>query len=1549
MKLEDAVHNVSDYPTLAALLAGHLDWEINAEATQDDVTFDWSGDELKLPKSSAQRLNGGIVRQLRLPVSNAPWGIFFVEFAQRNVYRTVLRQVLRGLVPRRRREANLPAWKHDNLLFICTTADYERFTFAHFSGDKSQTAKLATFGWRRGERHIRTLCEYNLPALRWPENDGQGAEAWVAAWSKAFDKEPLTRDFFKRFDAAIAEVQADLEKHQGFKSPEAYTRSQLLLERMIFLYFLQNRGWLNQQRDYLLSNFRSHRQRPNEFSYYHDFLEKLFWTLSSPKGSGGDRCPGIPFLNGGLFDDDEFAQTPVRRKQNPPLNIRNSTFARVFDEFLEAFNFTVREDTPLNQEVAVDPEMLGKVFESIVLHAEAADPDAIAPDKRKATGSYYTPRIVVHFICQEAIRQYLIARLPGESFTSGLAELMKIDASDGLDAEELRRLRDMIKPDEAAKILPLLAPKCCDPAVGSGAFPVGLLHELVNLRRVVQCVANGYVDPVRKDGREWLHKNKEEIIQDCLYGVDIQQQAIEICRLRLWLSLVVDYDLGVDAFAADATQFREKIDRISQLPNLEMNFRRGDSLHDYISGVPLVVHQQYAHRFTSDIEYIHKKGLQLHRAKKAEQKRKLRLDILERRLEMSRRVLEAELKEWQKEHSLISDTLFSDETATKAEKRKRIEQETERIQSALKKLTDDRKELDRLASRGFDNQFYPKLRRLEGADFDSPFNFAWQIDYADIFADRNGKPVSTILDEFAFVNELDQQASLLDRHEEAGGFDIIVGNPPFVTARNPNKRELYRERWKRVCSGKYQLVCPFFDLSFSVLLRPSGQLGFIVSNAFAKREFGKPLVEDFFSRIDLRNVIDCSGLMFPGHGTPTCIVIGRNQKSNPKTHIRVAATLPGGGDLRTPPEDSPLWQSLAEHFDEPGYTDSRIIVTDRPRNEMAKWPWNLDPGPEPTIEVIESTSTKRLRGFLAEDVGFMFVIGRNDIFMLASDVARRFHLSPDFLKQLNVGDEVRNFEFRGKQIVIFPYDQRTLTLIEFPLNSLEGQYFNLFRKELSDRPTFSGTFADDGRTPYQYHQLPVERAKNPLSIALAQIATHGHFVFDDSGAAFNEKAPLLKLPRNRDSLLHHLLAGLLNSSAALFWLKYKCFNKGAGEDEERDRFEYAGGKVQQLPVPPLIASSIEGKSNPLADKLTKSSRECWERGNVLSSLALKTLFEESAEAYHAWNSRLPGYVEPHKDIARAFTTSDELVEQLARAIKIRETLRSEMVARQEEMDWLAYEAYGLIDVVQAARLRDLVSSAFGNLSDSSQDNASQRLALRREQRPFCLWAAADDDFDRAVASIPDDWTDERKQLWKARLELIRDNAHIRRIEEPVYKRRWDEQWKVGNRWQCGQPAYDQEFIDAFTWWLSEKAEWWLEKKSRAGVATINGWASALWNDSRVQAAWSVAAEVIHRLDLWKREQKSKPTGSLPTLDTTPTAFSRFFKATVKEQTVPEGIPFAVPYEKIRVNVPAQVKKIRGKLNVPRERFRVNEDGLYRVASFDEVGSGGSPSESRPFE
>ncbi len=408
---------------------------------------------------------------------------------------------------------------------------------------------------------------------------------------------------------------------------------------------------------------------------------------------------GLPFLNGGLFDDDEFAQTHERKKDNPPLRVRNATVADVFENLLEAFNFTAHEDTPMDQDVAVDPEMLGKVFESIVLHAEAADPDAVAPDKRKATGSYYTPRIVVHFICRESLCQYLLPRLPeGKDWNRRLRAVLEIHASEGLDAEELTQLKTLLTPAEGRQILDFIRDlKCLDPSVGSGAFPVGLLHELVNLRRICEAAALGYVDPVRKHGNQWVHEQKAEIVENCLYGVDLQQQAIEICRLRLWLSLVVDYDLGCDPLNADGQTFRQAIRDISQLPNLEMNFRRGDSLLEMISGVHIRVTSGLLTGRSDEVRAIQDLGHKLHKARDAKKKKEFRLEILRRRFDLSRRVLEDE-KKLLRSGQQVGD-LFGGDEGSDAEKRRRAEAEIEQLDKALAKLVADRKELEKLATK----------------------------------------------------------------------------------------------------------------------------------------------------------------------------------------------------------------------------------------------------------------------------------------------------------------------------------------------------------------------------------------------------------------------------------------------------------------------------------------------------------------------------------------------------------------------------------------------------------------------------------------------------------------------------------------------------------------------------------------------------------------------------------------------------------------------------------------------------------------------------------
>jgi hypothetical protein len=253
----------------------------------------------------------------------------------------------------------------------------------------------------------------------------------------------------------------------------------------------------------------------------------FFWGLNNPRGDERDRegyeslrslIGQVPYLNGGLFEkeaDDETWFFP------------DEIVAKILNELIYRFNFTVAESTPMDVEVAVDPEMLGKIFEELVTG-------------RHESGSYYTPKPVVSFMCREAIKGYLKTALPGEQ------------------AEAVERFVDETNPadlrDPETVLTALRSVKACDPACGSGAYLLGLLHELLDLRAALFVSRN--VDA------QTVYERKLEIIQNNLYGVDIDPFAVNIARLRLWLSLIVDYE-GDDP---------------PPLPNLDFKIEAGDSL-----------------------------------------------------------------------------------------------------------------------------------------------------------------------------------------------------------------------------------------------------------------------------------------------------------------------------------------------------------------------------------------------------------------------------------------------------------------------------------------------------------------------------------------------------------------------------------------------------------------------------------------------------------------------------------------------------------------------------------------------------------------------------------------------------------------------------------------------------------------------------------------------------------------------------------------------------------------------------------------------------------
>jgi hypothetical protein len=1460
---ETSLRKIHDIDSLLAFLrepdpANGLGWMMREDVDAEELFYDYTdgnfanaGDGLKL-------------RQLINMTSDQPWGVFLVETSTPKLYTTELRRLLRVLAPKARAQHSfLPAWPTENLLFIATH-DYREFTFAHFEGSESARAKLKTFGWSQTEVGVRTLCEHNLPALRWPHNPEDGG-AWLSQWSSAFDVEKVTDRFFKDFRDLFEGRKEALEREIK-NAAERHAFVQRLLNRLLFLSFLQKKRWLkapntpHPQATYLFDLFDQAEAQGENF--YETYLHDLFFSaLNRPLRADAanrkrveSRLGIVPFLNGGLFDRvDEWDDVGQ-------LKLDNDFFQSILgrDGLLRRYNFTVTESTPLNQEVAVDPEMLGKVFETVVLTSEGADAYQ-APNLRKATGSYYTPRIVVTFIVREALKSDLTAHVNGLR-KENLTRLMEWDALAGLTQDNRSALRELVTGEQADAILKRLAAlRACDPSIGSGAFALGLLHELLNLHLLCRNITD-FKDPMREK-RNTAFDIKKQIIEHNIYGVDLQAKAVEICKLRLWLSLIVDYELSVDPDASTAPAFAKAVEDIPALPNLGFKIRRGDALLDLVKGkvfrLKEIGHDAEMQDTVERLQVAHETFFS---AQDPNEKRALRLKALTERTSLSRLQIEAQLKELENRNATQSDMFAVKETKASIQA---AQAERERLEEVLKGIRATEKELKKLAGRRLSEKDDASLTQLEALNEKEEITFAWELDFPEIFF-TFAPPASTLTGKMGLVNEAKGQMEIAMPASKRGGFDIIVGNPPFVTARNAEKRELYRERWKETCAGKYQLVAPFFQRSFG-LLHQNGYLGFIVSNAFTKREFGKPLVEDFFPTIEVSKIIDCSGLMFPGHGTPTCMVFGKNMPPKKDSFVRIVATLPGGGDLLSVPEKSELWLSIEANHDSPNYRDHRISVDDKKQSEISKWPVNLDVGANPTKELMEANKKITLKNKVKDNIGFDAVTAANEIFCNDSDFFRRQKISKQHVQELVFGEIIRDYELRDGQAILYPYDRKDFQ----PVLTSEIEHLLIhFKKMLEGRSQFHKTQVEAGLKWYEYREYH-RRAVNPL-IIYTDIATHFQALYSNGNRVSVQTALVIELPNGPSTNKYHLLVGLLNSSAVLFWLKQVCFNKNASDQEEKDRFVYSGGKVEQLPLPVNIDDI-----GSLQDKLSSLSCACWECGQQIASLSFKKLFEQKGEAYHGWYSSLAGYVAPHAVIAKnGFKSAEGLASLVQKAQSERERLRGEMIALQEEMDWLVYEAYGL--TADDGRL-----TVDGNWK-------VEPLALG--ERPFELLRDGND--------IPGHFSAERKALWQRRMDVIQSNEHIRRIEQPVYKRRWYR--KVND---------EKELQNAYEWFLLEKAEYWLEKTHKRPVE-VNAWAKALWEDERIRAG----AQVVHAVE---------------SLD----SFVKLFKTIVKTSAVPAWIPPAMPWEQVEKKfkdkkVPAIAKKVRGKLNVPRERFRVRDDGQF---------------------
>ncbi|MBP6533356.1 MAG: Eco57I restriction-modification methylase domain-containing protein, partial [Bacteroidia bacterium] len=306
--------------------------------------------------------------------------------------------------------------------------------------------------------------------------------------------------------------EAHFQLRNYFNNDEKQARDffKRMMGRIVFLYFIQKKGWLSVPKtkqwgegnpDYLFELYKNAKYKD---SFYSEYLVPLFFdTLNNVDVQKESNEFRFPYLNGGLFDKtQDFKYDKIAL----PAEI----FEKLFNTF-NNYNFTIYEDAPDEHTVAVDPEMLGHIFENLL-------------EDNKDKGAFYTPKDIVHYMCRESLHNYIFTYTGNEENEDFKAKLKLYNDTFDISIFEKDEIKLIDRALEDVKI--------CDPAIGSGAFPMGLLHEIYHLKIPIE------------DSKGMKAKSpadlKKHIIEESIYGVDIDSGAVDIARLRFWLSLVVD-------------------------------------------------------------------------------------------------------------------------------------------------------------------------------------------------------------------------------------------------------------------------------------------------------------------------------------------------------------------------------------------------------------------------------------------------------------------------------------------------------------------------------------------------------------------------------------------------------------------------------------------------------------------------------------------------------------------------------------------------------------------------------------------------------------------------------------------------------------------------------------------------------------------------------------------------------------------------------------------------------------------------------------------------
>lgn len=644
-----------------------------------------------------------------------------------------------------------PYLKYDVDGAIAVFDDGRHWRLSYICDLKEGSTSAKRFSYILGDEN----GQYKTPLERLEKVAKLNGRLTLSDLRESFSVDALSDEFFDEYHIHYDRIVAELAR-QGKTGAIHHDYVKKMMGRIVFLHFLQKKGWLNGNPTFLCDLFLT---SPYQADFLEQVLEPLFFGIFNTEPEQREKLfadeqwdegllkqwERLPYLNGGLFERDEVDKMNIRL----PSSLLNDLFT-----FLASYNFTVDENDPDDAEIGVDPEMLGKIFESLL-------------EDNKAKGAFYTPKEIVRYMCKESLIAYLGAIcFPADGKTGNTcvtADGKNTDCGDAVGSlvrtfVETHEFPDELEPYRDILDRALREVKICDPAIGSGAFPMGLLNELWRCREALTDRDSCSLITVHRS------QLKKEIIENNIYGVDIERGAIDIARLRFWLSIVVDSE------------------EPQALPNFDYKFMQGNNLIESFEGVDL------SRMMSSEGQYS-----SLGKGRQKVGANQLGIEFVSTD---TKRNLQLMLREY---FSLTDHV-------KKAEARRSINDSVKRYirQQGLHPSAELRlSSLDPSANQEF---------------------FLWHTWFKDIF--------------------------------DKGGFDIVVGNPPYVVLAGDDYWNLqYKKIYATTNDGKTNLYKLFFEHGLR-MLRSNGVLSYITPNTYLTGKDCKVLRNLFFTNVSLHEIIE---------------------------------------------------------------------------------------------------------------------------------------------------------------------------------------------------------------------------------------------------------------------------------------------------------------------------------------------------------------------------------------------------------------------------------------------------------------------------------------------------------------------------------------------------------------------------------------------------------------------------------------------------------------------------------------------------------------------